>query len=59
MLHQYPATHAWLTAKVIGLLAYIVLGSLALKRGRTKAIRITCLGLALAFDSLGDGPSHH
>lgn len=38
---QYPGTHAWLTAKVLGLLAYIVLGSIALKRGKTKTIRVT------------------
>jgi uncharacterized membrane protein SirB2 len=40
-IQQYPGTHAWLTAKVLGLLAYIVLGTLALKRGKTKAIRVT------------------
>jgi uncharacterized membrane protein SirB2 len=39
-IHQYPGTHAWLTAKVLGLLAYIVLGSIALKRGKTKTIRV-------------------
>ena len=39
-IHQYPGTHAWLTAKVLGLLAYIVLGSIALKRGGTKTIRV-------------------
>ena len=38
---QYPGTHAWLTAKVLGLLAYILLGSIALKRGKTKTIRVT------------------
>jgi uncharacterized membrane protein SirB2 len=38
---QYPGTHAWLTAKVLGLLAYIVLGTIALKRGKTKKIRVT------------------
>ena len=37
---QYPGTHAWLTAKVLGLLAYIVLGTIALKRGKTKTIRV-------------------
>jgi uncharacterized membrane protein SirB2 len=37
---QYPGTHAWLTAKVLGLLAYIVLGSIALKRGKTRKIRV-------------------
>ena len=38
---QYPGTHAWLTAKVLGLLAYIVLGTIALKRGKTRKIRVT------------------
>lgn len=38
---QYPLTHGWLTAKVVGLIAYIVLGSIALKRGRTIGARIT------------------
>ncbi len=40
-LHQYPGTDAWLTAKVLGLVVYIVLGTLALKRGKTKGIRVT------------------
>jgi len=39
MIENYPGTHAWLTAKVAGLVAYIVLGSIALKRGRTTAVR--------------------
>lgn len=39
-IHQWPFVHGWLTAKVIGLVAYIVLGSIALKRGRTKPIRV-------------------
>lgn len=45
---QYPFVQGWLTAKVLGLLAYIVLGSLALKRGRTRAGRLLSFGLALA-----------
>ncbi|MEN9358333.1 MAG: hypothetical protein RL695_2504 [Pseudomonadota bacterium] len=39
MSAQYPFAQAWLTAKFIGLLAYILLGMVALKRGRTKALR--------------------
>ncbi|WP_372831327.1 SirB2 family protein [Pontibacterium sp.] len=42
-LQQYPFVDSWLTAKVLGLLAYIVLGSIALRRGRTRAIRIAAL----------------
>ena len=43
ILHQYPFVQGWLTAKVLGLIAYIVLGSIALKRGSTKAVRATAL----------------
>lgn len=38
-LKQYPFVHGWITAKVLGLLAYIVLGTLALRRGRTRRLR--------------------
>lgn len=38
-LQQYPVSHAWLSAKVLALLAYIVLGSVALKRGKTRRTR--------------------
>lgn len=47
MLQQYPFVHGWLTAKVLGLLAYIVLGAIALRRGRTMAVRATALAGAL------------
>lgn len=40
ILHQYPFVQGWLTAKVIGLVVYIVLGAIALRRGRTKGIRV-------------------
>lgn len=48
MLENYPGTHAWLTAKVAGLVAYVVLGSIALKRGRTEAARGIAFVAALA-----------
>jgi uncharacterized membrane protein SirB2 len=35
-----PLTHPWLAAKIVALLAYIVIGSIALKRGKTKRIRL-------------------
>lgn len=44
---QYPFEQSWLTAKVIALVAYVVLGSIALSRGRTKGTRAGALGLAL------------
>ncbi|MBI4989148.1 MAG: SirB2 family protein [Rhodocyclales bacterium] len=36
---QYPFVHGWVTAKVLGLLAYIGFGMFALRRGRSKALR--------------------
>jgi uncharacterized membrane protein SirB2 len=48
VIHQYPFSTGWLTMKVVLLVAYIVLGSLALKRGRTRAIRIAAFAAALA-----------
>lgn len=45
---QYPLTHGWLTAKVLGLVAYIGFGTVALKRGRTLQIRTLALLAALA-----------
>lgn len=48
MLHQYPFVHGWLTAKVLLLLAYIVLGSLALRRGRSYRVRAASFLAALA-----------
>ena len=61
---QYPFVQPWLTAKFFGLLAYIVFGMMALKRGRTKGQRAAWLlaallafayivSVALARDPLG------
>jgi uncharacterized membrane protein SirB2 len=47
-LGQAPFVHAWITAKVLALLAYIALGMLALRRGRSKAVRAAAFGAALA-----------
>jgi uncharacterized membrane protein SirB2 len=47
--HQYPGQQPWLTVKLIALLGYIVLGSIALKRGRTKGQRQAALVAALAL----------
>ncbi len=48
LLGQYPGTAGWLTAKVIGLVVYILLGTIALKRGKTLPVRITAFAGALA-----------
>lgn len=45
MSGQYPFVVDWVTAKVLGLIAYIILGSLALRPGSSRKARIGC-GLA-------------
>lgn len=47
LLQQYPFVHSWLTVKILLVICYIVLGSFALKRGRTPRIRLTCWVSAL------------
>lgn len=64
IVHQFPFVNGWLTAKVLLLVAYIVLGSCALKRARTRRTRLLCsaaavtvfvliLGVARAHNPLG------
>jgi uncharacterized membrane protein SirB2 len=61
ILHQYPFVHAWLTAKVALLVVYIVLGSLALKRGHTPAMKWSAyVGALLVFGFiLSVARAHH
>ena len=49
LIGQYPFVDAWLTAKVFGLIGYIIFGALALKHAKTRAIRIVCWLLSLAI----------
>ncbi len=64
LIGQYPFLDAWLTAKVFGLIAYIILGALALQAGRSPQLRIVAglaamivfgwiVSVALAKDPLG------
>lgn len=48
IIHQYPFMAGWLTVKVLLLVVYIGLGTFALKRGRTKNVRIGAWVAALA-----------
>lgn len=45
----YPWEQAWLAGKIILLLVYIVVGTMALKRGKTKQIRVVAWVLALGI----------
>jgi uncharacterized membrane protein SirB2 len=40
MLREYPFGTGWLTAKTIWLVVYIGLGTVALRRGRSKRVRL-------------------
>jgi uncharacterized membrane protein SirB2 len=48
IVHQYPFVHGWLTVKVVLLVVYIALGSIAIRRGRTRRVRIAAFVAALA-----------
>ncbi|MCK9389266.1 MAG: SirB2 family protein [Sulfuritalea sp.] len=48
MSGQLPFVVDWVTAKVSGLVVYIILGSLALRAGSTRRTRIVCWLAALA-----------
>ena len=48
-IQQYPFVQNWLTAKVLALIAYIVIGAVGLKYGRTKKIRIAAWLVAIAI----------
>lgn len=50
LTRQYPWAHGWVLGKILALLLYITLGMMALRRGRTPAIRIaSTLGAMLTF----------
>ncbi|RDB44293.1 regulator SirB [Halomonas sp. DQ26W] len=50
MLSMWPQRHPWLAAKILALLVYIVLGSVAIKRGRTSLVRgMAALAAVITF----------
>ena len=53
LIAQYPFVQDWLTAKVVLLVIYIGLGTIALRRGKTKAIRVgTWVAAILVFATI-------
>ncbi|NNF40223.1 MAG: SirB2 family protein [Woeseiaceae bacterium] len=40
LLSLNPLLHGWLLAKLAGLLGYVLLGTVALRRGSTRSVRI-------------------
>lgn len=61
VIRQYPFVDGWLTMKVCLLLAYVVLGSVALKRGRSRNARAAAfLGALLVVTFIfGVARAHH
>ncbi len=48
MLSLNPLSQGWLLAKFAGLIAYILLGTIAIRRGSTPRVRIVAFVAALA-----------
>ena len=48
VIHQFPFQVGWLTMKVVLLVVYVALGTVALKRGRTRRVRAIAFVAALA-----------
>lgn len=48
-IRQYPFVHAWLTAKVLALVAYIVAGHIAVRRVKTPNGRLAAWLAAIAI----------
>lgn len=46
-LFPFPASPTWILAKVCGLILYIGLGTYALRRGKTRAMRVSFWFLAM------------
>lgn len=54
ILSQYPLYQGWLTEKIIGLIAYIILGLFALKLGKNKMIKsVAFVGAVAIFAMIG------
>ena len=49
ILSQYPLSHGWLTAKVFGLIAYVIAGSMAMKDKNEQLVRTIAFIAALVI----------
>ena len=49
VLHLNPMTQPWLLAKFAGLIAYILLGTVAIKRGPTRQVRAIAFVAAVSM----------
>ena len=59
-IQQFPVQNDWLSIKVLALLVYIVLGSVAIKRGKTMKQRVIALLFAwLTFAFIASVAYYH
>ncbi|MFT7053206.1 MAG: putative membrane protein SirB2 [Psychromonas sp.] len=60
-IKQYPFVDTWLTAKLIALLFYIGIGTIAIKRGKTAVIRLWASIIAVLIFTyiIGVAKTHH
>lgn len=58
LLRYSPHQHVWFAAKLLGILAYILLGMIALRRGRTKQHRAVAWFASLACFAYVVGAAH-
>lgn len=62
LIQQDPMNHAWLTAKVVGLLLYILLGMVAMRFGQSRKTRIAawiaaqCVFIYIVLVALSKNP---
>ena len=61
LTQQYPGEQRWLTVKLLALVLYIVLGSIAIRRGKTRRVRLMAwVAAALVFVYIvGVAIAHH
>lgn len=59
LLRQVPGVSEWFTAKLLALVLYIALGSIALKRGRSKGVRALAFAAALLVFAYIVGVAFH
>jgi uncharacterized membrane protein SirB2 len=53
VLQQFPLVNAWLTVKVTLVVVYVLLGTFALKRARTRRARLFCgIGAVLVYATI-------
>lgn len=61
ILRFWPTQHPWMAAKLVGLVVYIAVGTVAIKRGRTPLIRglAAIIAVTVFLYIIGAAITHH